>query len=682
MPPKSSRIWNTFKEKEGDSSTAICQIADCRKKEVSRGKKGTPKSLLTIESLKNHLKIHHNLEYRKYLEETENDKTEKRKLEEVDDDCEMENEGVQHLFNLRTHKQRDSYRSQLKISTWAVRMGGSTGARNPFQSYKIDDPRAKERHIGVLSMMVLDLQPFSFVSDPGFNHFCYRMDPNYKIGSETFYRNCLDKAYEKGFKTVEEKLANDSPDVVSCQLDGWSSYRHGYMGCLINYITAAWKRVTLCVGCAPLDVSHSGRNIGEWLDKKLEDWGVLDKTIVCVSDTASPMLKSMEYLPTHMIHNGCMNHILQLSINDEILEKPAVKTIIMKLRGFSNYASRSNLFSEYLRQLQREAGLEGNQLLMTKQDCVTRWNSTYDMTDRAVELEEFIKKALDNEDWKKKIKYKNNGTDTPVKFSGHEWKLMKTVRNVLKPFKESTLILSKADACISQSIPILSSLLFTLRSSGSDEGVKDLKARLKTNLSDRLGSMESSEIHALATLLDPRYKNCVFRDDNCAKDAEAKLLSKLRSEYALADFLDTESIDASQTEVVVESNNNVSAGGLFAAMEAIKKKSNNEVVNEKESAEGVIKDYLNSECVAMDSKPLVWWAKYQERADGSLIKLSLCKLAKTYLTPPPTSTNCERLFSIAGQVMDEKRANLLPERLDKILFLRENIKTTNFNLDW
>ena len=42
MPPKSSRIWNTFKEKEGDPSTAICQIAECRKKEISRGKKGTP----------------------------------------------------------------------------------------------------------------------------------------------------------------------------------------------------------------------------------------------------------------------------------------------------------------------------------------------------------------------------------------------------------------------------------------------------------------------------------------------------------------------------------------------------------------------------------------------------------------------------------------------------------------
>ena len=117
-------------------------------------------------------------------------------------------------------------------------------------------------------------------------------------------------------------------------------------------------------------------------------------------------------------------------------------------------------------------------------------------------------------------------------------------------------------------------------------------------------------------------------------------------------------------------------------MEAIKKKPRIGVTVNKETAEDVIKDYLNCDSVEVDGKPLAWWSKYQDKADGSVIKLSLCKLAKLYLTPPPTSTNCERLFSIAGQVMDEKRATLLPERLDKILFLRENIRSANFNLDW
>ena len=53
-----------------------------------------------------------------------------------------------------------------------------------------------------------------------------------------------------------------------------------------------------------------------------------------------------------------------------------------------------------------------------------------------------------------------------------------------------------------------------------------------------------------------------------------------------------------------------------------------------------------------------------------------------YLTPLPTSTDCERLFSMAGQIMDEKQANLLPDNLEKILFLRENSVISNLSLDW
>ena len=109
---------------------------------------------------------------------------------------------------------------------------------------------------------------------------------------------------------------------------------------------------------------------------------------------------------------------------------------------------------------------------------------------------------------------------------------------------------------------------------------------------------------------------------------------------------------------------------------AIQKKPRNEGPTHKKSAEEVLKEFFSDGLVDLEVKPLNWWAKYQGKAGGSVAKLSLCQLT------PSTSTNCERLFAIAGQVMDERRANLLPERLDMILFLRENIKNTNFNLDW
>lgn len=190
---------------------------------------------------------------------------------------------------------------QSTISSW-VGGGHTSSGQAGGSTYDIHDQRAKEKHKGILMMVVMDLQPWSFVNDPGFVYCAYQLDPHYKVASTTFYRGLLDKSYHKSVKKVEEKIAIDNPEFVACQLDGWSSYRHGYMDMLISYLTKGWKRVSLC----PFDGHHTGENIAEWLDSKLTSWKVLDKTTVVISDTASNMLKCMEFLPNDMEHCGCL----------------------------------------------------------------------------------------------------------------------------------------------------------------------------------------------------------------------------------------------------------------------------------------------------------------------------------------------------------------------------------------
>jgi hypothetical protein len=56
--------------------------------------------------------------------------------------------------------------------------------------------------------------------------------------------------------------------------------------------------------------------------------------------------------------------------------------------------------------------------------------------------------------------------------------------------------------------------------------------------------------------------------------------------------------------------------------------------------------------------------------------------SRKFLTPPPTSTDVERLFSAAGLIAADNRARLSPETLEKLLFLRDNILVLNFELDW
>ena len=138
--------------------------------------------------------------------------------------------------------------------------------------------------------------------------------------------------------------------------------------------------------------------------------------------------------------------------------------------------------------------------------------------------------------------------------------------------------------------------------------------------------------------------------------------------------------DQDPFEEVNESNNNLT--GLAAVFQTLKNKArkNDGAAQKKETAADIVNKYLDEELE--EHKSLSWWSSFEVNSKESRVKLALCKVAKKYLTPCPTSTNCERLFSVAGQIMDEKRTNMLPENLERILFLRENVIVTNFSLDW
>ena len=77
---------------------------------------------------------------------------------------------------------------------------------------------------------------------------------------------------------------------------------------------------------------------------------------------------------------------------------------------------------------------------------------------------------------------------------------------------------------------------------------------------------------------------------------------------------------------------------------------------------------------------LIWSSNTQ--SNHSRVVDALLAVVRRYLTPAPTSTNIERLFSYGGMVLEDRRASMNPDKVDKILFLRENIVLTNFQLDW
>ena len=326
MSKKKSPLWDYFEEDKDDYSFAICKVADCGVK-ISRGRTGTSRAGMGNFGMRSHLKVHGE----QFLELRKKEKAKADaivKLSNAEKEA-SEIETTVPIFKLNTNGKRQKNHQQT--------LPNLVETMNP---YKFDDPRAQERHREIITMMITDLKPFSIVNDPGFLHFCKIMDPRFKVGSDHYYRSLLDKCYIKGKSKLEAKLKEDDPTHVSIQLDGWSAHKHGYIGLLVNYISN-WKRVSLCLACGPFDQSHTGEAVSHWVEQQCEKWNITHKVTLVVTDTASNMTKMMEYPPEHFCWGECLNPVIQLSIKDELLEKPSIKALASSCRDICSYGNKS-----------------------------------------------------------------------------------------------------------------------------------------------------------------------------------------------------------------------------------------------------------------------------------------------------------------------------------------------------
>lgn len=349
----------------------------------------------------------------------------------------------------------------------------------------------------------------------------------------------------------------------------------------------------------------------------------------------------------------------------------SVDTLLSKCRSVCSYANKSVGFAQALIDAQLkddETGQKTPKYLV--QDVVTRWNSAFLMLERFAELKEAVIDVLDDFTWKEKVN---------VRFYSADWDLMNKLVTVLKIFKEATEMLSSSEASISQIIPIVVLINESLKTSNADHGVKNLKTKLQTALLLRFKYKENDRKYSRATLLDPRYKKSFFLSKEAKEVAVNGLLNELKEtvkDETGADRLANSSQQFTENQVsdVEESFS------LKSIMKRVVKEneedSNSDFVTGKE--EEVLYSYLSAPIEEV--RCLDYWKDYESNANGDQIRLSLVKLAKKYLTPPPTSTDVERLFSVAGLILTNKRATLLPENVDKLLFVKENLRNLNFEL--
>ncbi|MGL5599041.1 MAG: hAT family dimerization domain-containing protein [Aeromonas sp.] len=196
-------------------------------------------------------------------------------------------------------------------------------------------------------------------------------------------------------------------------------------------------------------------------------------------------------------------------------------------------------------------------------------------------------------------------------------------------------------------LPAFCHLSRVMESSDDDPAyVVKFKSTFRTDLETRKENANIAYLK-IATALDPRFKDlkCIPRAER--GEVWASVTNLLKEQRVVA-------------EEPVEATTSKPSKRKFALLAA---SSESDSEHEEDSIENGVRRYRAEPTISTEACPLQWWSKHA----GSHSRLA--SIAQKYLATPATSVPCERLFSLAGHIVQKKRVSLSSESVNDLVCL-------------
>ncbi|XP_068083192.1 zinc finger BED domain-containing protein 4-like [Anabrus simplex] len=284
------------------------------------------------------------------------------------------------------------------------------------------------------------------------------------------------------------------------------------------------------------------------------------------------------------------------------------------------------------------------------QSVPTRWNSTFYMLSRFVELKDAIK-----------VTTALTSNTLPV-LSEEEWEICKDLCTVLKPFEEITKQLSGEKYITgSDAIPltrVLSSVCKSMLRQKICAPVKSVLEMLNQEIATRYHNIEHSGTLALCTFLDPRYRKPGFVDTTAAEAAKKHALELATKVFRQEKQPETQPSAPQEAT----SNCDSSVWEEFDRM----------IANTQPQGTGTsgaivqVQRFLQEAYYPRTADPLLRWQKHSHTYP------LLSKVVRERFGMVASSVPCERIFSKAGAFVNEKRTRLSSQHVRQLLFLNAN----------
>lgn len=276
------------------------------------------------------------------------------------------------------------------------------------------------------------------------------------------------------------------------------------------------------------------------------------------------------------------------------------------------------------------------------QDVITRWNSTFYLIDRLLKCQNVLSHVA--------VDYKKCSALNEVDFQKLE-----DLAAILAPFEKVTKTMSERSESISSVLPAYFALKAHLTSKN------DLFSEtVSSGLTRRMHPFLREKFLILATLIDPRYKTRGFVEEFEKKFA----CSLLETELEIMGLPENErSPSPKRLRHISRNAADPIAQFLGDVGDDIDLDSESNISS---AAKLELKQYLLEQPITRDCDPMAYW-----KTKGNWPNLQ--KIARKYLSAPPSSVESERAFSTLGGIYKPKRSSLTGEHAREQLFLHHHL---------